>query len=532
MVILKCKAHPDVLAALEKIEHKFQMGREVGLVMDIYALVKNKGKGIPALSRARKIAKAIDPKNMLMEQEVRKRLLVLRKFAGTAYVRALFKEKDPVEAVDRLIGTFKSVYAKVRASQCVTCQLLQQCHFGQQYQNLTSDQILQDPDFNRQAHQDCPMRPDNRLASQLVIAHAVLKFLSQKEVAAFLAANLKKNGASASQQALANNLPADMQAAEVVAENEADVGDGADPAVSGGAGCGTGREFDATFTGSNYSRTFEDLVKQISASDMAIFELARKFGTAFDNLAKEKKLLTNLPDKDERQEKMQSYNELLEMLPSQNALPAEVLDAKLDNKELLVRKYTKPDQRKQIFHIILDVSGSMSERVGANVHHFVTKANLASALSLATIRRQKVEGSMVFMRFFAGTCDRLKSAKSEQEFADVARQVGLGDFNGGSTDIQCAIKTAVKDIRENAVGIKELKKAEILLITDGQSQLDENSLKADLKGIELHTLHVQQKENAAVQNIGDPASILQRLSTTFMQVDKNALDLDKIVTTV
>lgn len=132
-----------------------------------------------------------------------------------------------------------------------------------------------------------------------------------------------------------------------------------------------------------------------------------------------------------------------------------------------------PKEEKQHAYVLLDTSQSMSE---------FGKYIMAKALALAFLRQGFDQRAQLAIRGFSDRVQGVKKGKSQEQLNKIAAWLLKGKMDGGGTNIQIALEKAVKDIKAGG----SYAGADILLISDGLSYLDQNPL-GDIK---LHTLLV------------------------------------------
>lgn len=150
-----------------------------------------------------------------------------------------------------------------------------------------------------------------------------------------------------------------------------------------------------------------------------------------------------------------------------------------------------PEEEKQHAYVLLDVSGSMDDE---------GKSAVARALALEFLRSGYDQRSQLALRPFAGWTGTLASGRTMEDLGKITDYI-LTLNNHGGTNIQQALEQAVADITAKG----DFERADILLITDGDSTLGENPLGK----IKLHTV--------AIGN-GDTNETLQSWSTTYQRI--------------
>ncbi len=265
---------------------------------------------------------------------------------------------------------------------------------------------------------------------------------------------------------------------------------------------------------------FENLQIMLHPNFLILFNIARLIFTedstvdaynAIDEITKEEQMY--VPNRDEsiqvnRIEKIAPVSDRMEIdtfryihemrktLPRELALEEGVFDMKLFTKTLLVQRYyeTEADQFKPIttskdprgrdakrfeqkFFILLDRSKSMEARMRT----FYSKCLVAEFL-----RRKMNSKAKLFFRAFDSKPGPLYKIEKREDFPALIEEVLLTTTGGHSTNLRDAVLQAASDIRYD----KEMLKSEILVVTDGISQIDKNELKLKLGDIRLNVLKI------------------------------------------
>jgi len=182
---------------------------------------------------------------------------------------------------------------------------------------------------------------------------------------------------------------------------------------------------------------------------------------------------------------------------------AEFFD-KMAKGELNQRVYEEAKSKKQCLYVLCDVSGSMSGK----------RSNIASALVMSLCRKTaKLDDGIFFLRFFDGGVFDRQDVLTRGMAKKMEQYVLQQGFSGGGTDIQGALDVAIKDISkaESEFG-NQLRKAEILLITDAEDSSVSKATKA-----RLDQLHI--KLHSFLVGIGHGGNALREISDTFKYVE-------------
>ena len=490
------KTMPDISAVetdLRSLARRFQVP-DNDFPVDLWLMLMTKGRA----TRSRKIVLKEANKTANKGQKfgeaykaVSRQFAFFKKLSRMAYFRKLCDVQDRVEAVERLLAIFAKLFAKKQESLCSNCSEQGNCPYGQHLTNTNTvdNTLLISP--------DCPFKPP--AAGAVGAMMSALNFLA-------IAIDPVQGGALVAQLTSAGNY----DSAQVV---EALI-------VAGEPGKGA-KVFDATFTtGEHLLDAIDKLVNDFSKKELAVFELARVFNDALLPAEEEHKEEVDITSHDQSPREIRSLEEIQKALPAE-FISDDLMDKRLSSGEMLVRQDMERRKRKNYFHILIDMSGSMRGLVSSNTNGFLSKGNLASALALSILKRVALEKGVVLLRFFEGAPDKLRKAEKDDEYGAIARLLGLSDYNGRSTRIGLALETGINDIvakAKNDMG----KKAEVLLISDGQDHINKVDIIKRLKdaGVKLHVLDVEagSGENAE----------LKEAASTYYKVDPNKLDLTEI----
>jgi len=489
---------PLDLTVIESINHKYEV-EDTAMVADVMALLLTEGDAL--ISKAQRFKKLAQMRRE--PDSVQRCALLIRKYDFMYRIKQMrlfkqfckvAKENTIEEATDRLIALIRAANRKMKITPCIACQLLAKCPHGMF--------LLGKNMVDGKPHGECPLvkKLPTQPFQQLQNGLQVLKELCDPNMLAMLSGN---SGTSVTAFMLGlskhlNNSP-----------GKKDV-------------------FDSTFTGRDVMEKMAELVDGLTAQQLAVFEIGRTLDSCIKK-GKSRKLETSqAPNKENRLVNMQTHSELVKAPPSVHALPDVLKQYRLGTKQLQVRQNMQPQSKKQLLYVLLDASGSMKESImGTNVNGFLTRGHVASALSLAVIKKVLEEKSMLFFRFFAGSPDYLRKAKDTHDLADISRQIGLGDYNGGSTNIQVALTQAFKDIQK---GKDEVLKAEVLLITDGKATLDMGDIKKAQKKTKLHVLEITSGARSTGKSTMQ--TDLQPVSETYIVTDPGNVDFSKIAKVV
>lgn len=481
-----------VVDELNALSTRFQMESE-GFAQDLWLMLMTKGRAL----RSRKIVLA-DANRLRRKAKVTfgdsyktvsKHYGFMRKLSRMAYFRKLCDVKDKLEAVERLLAIFRKLFAKQQKSMCSSCPKYGKCERGLGV--LSSDEV----DPNLPVADGCIAPSGDSIIAQLYMALAFLATVTDAIQGEALAAQLEREGSNDSAKLVR------------VMMNSGVPGKGA-------------KVFDTQFTtGEHLLQAIDKMVDELTMKELAVFELARVFNEALLPSESEVKEDVQHISHDQKPREIQAIEEVQKALPSEFVSDT-LMDKRITSGEMLVRQDMERHKRKNYFHILIDMSGSMLDLVTTNSRGMLTKGNMATALSLSILKRVSDEKGVLMLRFFSGAPDRLRRAEAVEDYAAIARLLGLSNYNGGSTRIQLAIDSSVKDIVEDTTN--SLKKAEVLLITDGEDRLDVPTLKKALDDnqIKMHVLDVGP--------VGDINEALKAVAATYYKVNPNDLNLTEI----
>lgn len=515
---------------------------DVGLAEDLYCVVRSKGSGLPTDDRMAKMAKFMSVRanksEALMLLNLRKRKHVLTSLIQLPYFQALCIEcaKEPHIAVNRMLTTFREISRKTQSAQCAACSLLGNCNFGKQYGSIVKDiKMVVDIDMATKIHADCPERP--ALDQLSALAAAIDKMQQLTPATPQGAAAVQNSGlahqfeaAAADMDGLdfpdpdADSSPSDLDPEEMI-ENSVSLSGGLN---AGGNAAHTNNDVESgTATASSYARINEQLVRDVSSGQLALFELGRQLATQLAKVTKGKYKSTPTVDERQRADTLRHSADAAQATGSEHALDDETFDAKVGKKTLQVRKYDKPEDKKFLLYGLVDVSISMNAQLRGSNYAMLTRGNVASTLVAALMHRVKKDEGLAFIRFFAMSPGRRYQAKNPAQFDDLIKQVIRQDYNGGGTSIISAVRTAIADI---AAAKDEVAKCEILLVTDGDDRItavEEQFIADSMKKYKImfNVLDVNP-------NSGGAATSLKKVATKYLKADARSLTITNLVNLV
>ncbi len=193
-------------------------------------------------------------------------------------------------------------------------------------------------------------------------------------------------------------------------------------------------------------------------------------------------------------ETYRTINDLKKALPRELAQDDDIFNAKLFTRTLLVEHFyeserdtfksisTRDDGRQansfdQKVYILLDCSRSMD---------FKNRSFYSKCL-VAEFMRQKIRSrAKIYFRTFQSKTGPLFKALSHEDYPAIMGHVLSSPTGGSGTDIQKAVFQAVDDMDYD----REMLNSEILVVTDGGSRIDRQSLKTKLGAVKLNILKI------------------------------------------
>ena len=463
-----------------------------GLMEDIFHLVKTRGLRLKTRAACNRLIRQFRSKGIDITDALAERYRFLHTIKSIPLFAKLCEIADTYsveEAVDRLLTLIKAAYRKQSEGICQTCALHQSCEYGQFVTGTRSSM--------GKVHDDCPIHTQGQQG-------VVPKGGAQGAMtlgAMFIAAMLNPAfvGVTKASGQLVKALVADASYSHDTPY------------------------FDTSFTGDHMMKELERIVDALTAKDLVVFNLARTFDSAIEKNKQGKVKSSFTPSSQIEPEKMRSMADITRLTPTGMALPKLLQAYKLGTKQHMIVSHRQPQTKKQLMYVLVDSSQSMTAKVAPNRYAFITKGDVATALTLAVIKKVLEEKSMMYYRFFAGAPDILHKAKTVEDFTHLSRQIALCNYNGGSTRIDSALKAAFEDIQ---TGKDEILKAEVLLISDAEDDLskEETSLRTGKKGTKLNTLEILNVGAAG----GSAQNALKKLSDTYVEIDATTVDFERI----
>lgn len=536
---------------------------DVDYVRDLYALMRLGGNGIPSEPVLTKIIDAYgntysDTKTgrlmvrivLAKRRSLFNRLVKTAMFAHRVQTRKHLAETD-LEVLERWLGTAFIIGQKRQVAVCTVCKLASSCKFFAYTSSIDvtvlTPMFTMDPEITKLIHADCPQKPKPDAASALEAVADTLDEIAQAgEVAGSVSqevpANLMEMIGKAQQEAtkqhynmlgeIAADLENNFTGIDTNTEDSSN-----EPVIDFQNGNSADFRASHTFTSGNPVQLVSpDAINKISVTQLVILRLAMKLDSAVGKrLATAKK--TNEFTTRKKQSKMERVSDLPQVNSAAHALPDDVLDARIAKRDLVRRHNEKPETKSQLIAIVLDASFSMRTFLGGTVLGPVLRSTLAQCFTLAICRRACLDSGMIFFRTFSGSVTPIIEADSPDTFDNLMRVVASVSFDGGSTNIDHAMTTTLKDI-DDAKG--RLSEAELLLITDGLSEIGPaqmTEIKRMAKDVSISTLHIigepqarkpeiRKKEIAQIESC---SRSMREMSDFYYAIDPRSQSIDDMV---
>lgn len=207
--------------------------------------------------------------------------------------------------------------------------------------------------------------------------------------------------------------------------------------------------------------------------------------------------------------KMRQMRDLVHAMPMELAFD-DVLDRKIMNKSLKVTKYRERREQKQCLYALLDGSGSMDKRYTNGL----TRIHFVKAMAIALGKKAIRDKSVFYFRWFRGGVKDVYILKSEDQWEQFLKHI-LDESANGSTDIDFALHTAIKDVEHELDGMD---KSDLIVITDGTQDIANADEFAEIKrkkGLKYHFV--------GLEDFSDSTRI-QQIAETFQIVDADRIE--------
>jgi uncharacterized protein with von Willebrand factor type A (vWA) domain len=177
---------------------------------------------------------------------------------------------------------------------------------------------------------------------------------------------------------------------------------------------------------------------------------------------------------------MQNYGELSRIKASQYAqksVTPNLFNYRAVTNQYMIRERGRFLEKKQLLYVLVDCSGSMTE----DGH---TRINMAAGILVNRLMAVSKGDASVYWCFFDTVNHAVTFVDDKSKAQEsISKILEVGQYDGGGTNFDVAIKSAVEHI-ESLKETMQFAKPEIFMVTDGGCHC---SLKRDdLKGVKLH----------------------------------------------
>lgn len=194
-------------------------------------------------------------------------------------------------------------------------------------------------------------------------------------------------------------------------------------------------------------------------------------------------------------EAMTDLAQMHAVLPEQMMMEDDAFYAAMAEQRLTVLQPYEEIATKKRLYLLLDVSGSMETgKMRDGLARHVWARGVAVNLLLKALRGE----AEYVCRAFDGQAHAPIEARTEAEAIALMDHLLDRGFGGGGTDIMRALRAAVADIRSRG----EAFETDILLISDGESELDARGIEALLgSDIRLHVMQIGGAANPTLRSV-------------------------------
>ncbi|HRI98281.1 MAG TPA: VWA domain-containing protein [Nocardioides sp.] len=180
-------------------------------------------------------------------------------------------------------------------------------------------------------------------------------------------------------------------------------------------------------------------------------------------------------------ESMKSDDQFGSVIPEELALPDEVFWQQVGEDSLHVVQHYEEVEKIRRLYMLLDVSGSMDESVSGTE---ATRMQWGAGVALKLMMRAQAGEAEYLLRLFDDEVYQLYQVTNASEAAKMVNLLVRLQGTGGGTNIQAALSAAVDDMAKSD---QEIETSDVLLISDGESPLDEAWLRRTFGGkLRLH----------------------------------------------
>lgn len=503
MQIIRSRSDSATRKAINSIARQYAI-EDLGLAIDLSALFKTKGNGIPSKQRIEALAKSFVRKKLLGSELGAKSLITLRasqlrRICSLPYFQALAAyTSDSVDALKRLFHFLFALQKKLQAAQCIVCKMHANCEFGKQYgDSVANISTVIDPDYALKVNPSCPELPQIAVSNKLFDVSAKLSELISLQSAADKA---KLGADDPSPELAADNLtPAQVEQSmapllftsgegteEALDADPAHLeGDDAEYTVSkrNTPAWARTRSYDNAHSGKHVCYATERLIDSLSGTNLQIWALGRTLDIALAAGDTQSLKPTVEVSRTAEQARMCSLTDLPRVLPSELSLPDSVYEHKLLKNELAISQQMQTAEKRHLLYVLVDSSHSMGGYIPGSRFGLFTRGSFSALFTSALVRKVRREGGIMYVRFFTGRPGHLhiggittgrptvaeNAADHSWELLDTA--VRANNYAGGGTDLLAVLSVAEQDVLKANQQIP-LAKATILLVTDCEDTRD------------------------------------------------------------
>lgn len=505
------------------------LSREYGFVdpdfgVDLYCLFRLRGDGLPDDDLVNKMADVVSKKlskpRITVSLLIKKRVAVLSSLKSTFLFRSrmISGYDDPVESVKVILDRFVQLNTLNRQSVCESCDLFEQCDFGQTIgKRSISPKKVMNEELQKKVHDDCPDKPafDSDALKQ---AAEMLRNMTNSKAGMN---SQVASGVLSAGDAEAVNKMAQQAESDAMSDNF-DANPDPDPDKEGVFAHGESKGFNATQTNRHFVNVDDTFVQRLTKSSIELWQIARKILRSIEKEGINYKPSVSPEDK-RKNTTIKNSSDVTKIHSHQHAMPDEVFDRKLAEKSLTKRQNLKPEARKQLLFVLHDVSDSMNSILAWNPQISFSCASMSKSIILAFIEKIRADRGIFCYAPFEGSLGRIQRGDDDASIIRIENYVSKSASNGYGTNIQSALVGSMDFIAKQT---DELKRAEILLLTDGLSDMDYNIMeKARTKAdCTVHTVMINPKSSAAdfnsywMKTYEKQLEALKKISTTFVSL--------------
>lgn len=248
----------------------------------------------------------------------------------------------------------------------------------------------------------------------------------------------------------------------------------------------------------------EELARRANVDHLEVLKVASsQRDVDFDLKATRLRQEVSYPTNDIEPVSMRNFEQLAGVLPAHLLADDDEFYRRLATSELMILQSYATSEQKKTLHILMDVSGSMEERM---TETGVMRHTWSRAVAISLLLKAVQSEANYLGRPFDDLPHELWQVESEKQAEEVMDFVINYGASGGGTHICRAIAQACSDV---APQVAEFGSADVLVITDGR---DDNLSEADLKKL------LGDKISLHVASIGGRASAaLVSCSTTYRE---------------